>query len=44
VEDETLWPREREGRFPGIKELKQRVRDRVAPGLPLGHSDAPAQT
>jgi selenoprotein W-related protein len=27
------------GRFPEIKELKQIVRDRIAPGMELGHSD-----
>jgi selenoprotein W-related protein len=27
------------GRFPEAKELKQLVRDRVAPGRHLGHSD-----
>jgi len=37
---ETLiWSRKAEGRFPDIKELKQRVRDTVAPEKPLGHSD-----
>ena len=39
VEGETVWSRAAEGRFPEIKELKQRVRDRVAPGRGLGHSD-----
>jgi len=34
-----LWSRKEEGRFPDIKELKQRVRDVVAPEKPLGHSD-----
>lgn len=28
------------GRFPESKELKQRVRDIIAPGKDLGHSDA----
>ena len=28
-----------EGRFPELKELKQLVRDRVAPGKDLGHSE-----
>ena len=37
-----LWSREREGRFPDIKELKQLVRDRIAPGKELGHSERPA--
>jgi selenoprotein W-related protein len=39
VDDETVWSRAAEGRFPEIKELKQRVRDRIAPGRDLGHSD-----
>ncbi len=34
-----LWSRQAEGRFPDIKELKQRVRDAIAPDKPLGHSD-----
>jgi selenoprotein W-related protein len=36
---QVLWSRKAEGRFPDIKELKQRVRDAVAPEKPLGHSD-----
>jgi selenoprotein W-related protein len=39
VEGEILWSRAVEGRFPDIKELKQRLRDRIAPGRDLGHSD-----
>ena len=35
----VLWSRKAEGRFPDIKELKQKVRDAVAPEKPLGHSD-----
>jgi selenoprotein W-related protein len=42
VDGATVWSREAEGRFPDIKELKQRVRDRIAPDKPLGHSDRPA--
>ncbi len=34
-----LWSRQAEGRFPEIKELKQRVRDKIAPGRDLGHTD-----
>lgn len=34
-----LWSRKQEGRFPEAKELKQRVRDRIAPERDLGHSD-----
>jgi selenoprotein W-related protein len=33
------WSRKEQGRFPEIKELKQRVRDQIAPGRDLGHSD-----
>jgi selenoprotein W-related protein len=38
----TIWSRAGEGRFPEIKELKQRVRDAIAPGKSLGHSDIPS--
>ena len=34
-----IWSREVEGRFPEITELKQRVRDHIAPGRSLGHAD-----
>lgn len=40
VGDELVWSRKEKGRFPDIKELKQIVRDRVAPGRDLGHSDS----
>ena len=36
-----VWSRAEQGRFPEIKEIKQSVRDIVAPGRSLGHSDAP---
>ena len=39
VDDELIWSRKEQGRFPELKELKQRVRDRVAPQKDLGHSD-----
>ena len=39
LDEEILFDRKREGRFPEIKELKQLVRDKVAPGKSLGHSD-----
>lgn len=35
----TVWSRKAEGRFPDIKELKQRARDRIAPDKALGHSE-----
>jgi selenoprotein W-related protein len=39
LNDETLWSRKSQGRFPEVKEIKQRVRDIVAPGRDLGHLD-----
>jgi selenoprotein W-related protein len=39
VGDELVWSRKEKGRLPDIKELKQLVRDRVAPGMDLGHTD-----
>ena len=38
AEGSTVWSRHAEGRFPDIKELKQRVRDAVAPDKDLGHA------
>ena len=35
----VLWSRRERGRFPDVKELKQIVRDAVAPGKSLGHAD-----
>jgi selenoprotein W-related protein len=39
LDDDVVWSRAVEGRFPELKELKQRIRDRVAPERALGHSD-----
>jgi selenoprotein W-related protein len=39
VNGAVLWSRKEAGRFPDIKELKQLVRDRVAPDKNLGHSE-----
>ena len=39
LDGETLFSRPAEGRFPESKELKQLVRDRIAPDMDLGHSD-----
>ncbi len=39
VDGETVWSRKEQGRFPESKELKQLVRDRVAPEKNLGHSE-----
>jgi selenoprotein W-related protein len=39
LDGEVIFSRAREGRFPESKELKQAVRDRIAPDKSLGHSD-----
>ncbi|GAA4137993.1 SelT/SelW/SelH family protein [Sphingobacterium kyonggiense] len=39
LNQEIIFDRKREGRFPEIKELKQLVRNLVNPDKPLGHSD-----
>lgn len=39
LDDTVIWSRAVEGRFPELKELKQLVRDRIAPDRALGHSD-----
>ena len=36
---EIIWSRKEKGRFPDIKELKHLVRDNIAPGKDLGHTD-----
>lgn len=42
VDEETVWDRRRDGGFPDARTLKQRVRDRIAPGRDLGHLDRAA--
>ncbi len=37
--ESILWDRKTEGGFPESKQLKQRVRDAIAPDRDLGHSD-----
>jgi selenoprotein W-related protein len=39
IDGHCLWSRQQQGRFPELKELKQLVRDRIAPGRNLGHAD-----
>jgi selenoprotein W-related protein len=39
IDGDLIWSRKEKGRFPDIKELKQIVRDRIAPEHDLGHSD-----
>ncbi|TPV94024.1 MAG: SelT/SelW/SelH family protein [Myxococcales bacterium FL481] len=39
LDGQTLFDRKEAGRFPEPKELKQLIRDMVAPERDLGHSD-----
>jgi len=39
VDQAIVWDRKEEGRFPEMKELKQLIRDQIAPERDLGHSD-----
>ena len=39
LDSNIIWDRKDEGRFPEMKELKQRIRDRINPERDLGHSD-----
>lgn len=43
ADGELVWSRKAEGRFPDITELKQRVRDRIAPDKSLGHAEPKPQ-
>lgn len=38
-EGDEVWERKRDGGFPDVKLLKQRIRDRLDPGRSLGHVD-----
>ena len=40
VDGRLIWSRKDQGRFPEMKELKQLVRDKVAPERDLGHVDS----
>jgi len=40
IDGDLIWSRGEQGHFPEIKELKQLVRDKVAPARDLGHVDA----
>ena len=40
VRDVLLWSRSRDGGFPELKVLKQKIRDVVSPNKALGHSDS----
>jgi selenoprotein W-related protein len=39
VDGEMIFSRKEVSRFPEMKELKQLIRDRIAPDKLLGHSD-----
>jgi selenoprotein W-related protein len=39
VDEDLIWSKKERGRFPDPKELKQLVRDHVAPDKYLGHWD-----
>src|SRR5687767_13087656 len=39
VDDKLIWSRTEARGFPDIKQLKQLVRDRIAPTKDLGHTD-----
>jgi selenoprotein W-related protein len=41
VDERMVYDRKASGGFKEIKELKQLVRDVIAPGMALGHSDSP---
>ncbi|MFN3849340.1 MAG: SelT/SelW/SelH family protein [Spirosomataceae bacterium] len=42
VNEEAVFDRKREGHFPEAKELKQLIRDKIAPEKSLGHADRKA--
>lgn len=39
LDGEVLFSRKAAGRFPEAREIKQLIRDRIAPEMDLGHSD-----
>lgn len=39
IGEDLIFSRSQSGRFPDIKELKQMVRDKIAPEKNLGHTD-----
>ena len=44
INDEITFDRKEHGGFLDVKELKQLVRDKIAPGKSLGHSDRKSAT
>ena len=43
VDEDLVWSRKRDGGFPELKVLKQKVRDIVSPDMTLGHSERPRE-
>lgn len=43
INGDQIWDRSEQGGFPELSQVKQLVRDRVAPERDLGHSDRRAQ-
>lgn len=43
VNDTCIWERKRDGGFPELPLLKQKVRDIINPEKSLGHSDASSE-
>lgn len=39
LEGEEIFAKQKKGKFPEVKELKQLVRDKIDPEMSLGHSD-----
>lgn len=39
VDGRVIWERKADGGFPGPREIKQRLRDVIAPERDLGHTD-----
>jgi len=44
INDEIIFDRKVQGGFLDVKELKQLIRDKIAPGKNLGHSDKKSAT
>lgn len=42
IQDKVLWDRVQNNGFPDIKQIKQIIRDQVAPEQDLGHTDSHA--
>ena len=41
LNNDMIWSRKAAGRFPELREIKQRIRDKIDPERSLGHSDRP---